>query len=325
MINRRRTFEYANTHGYLIKQADTNYQPTRLLKLSYVKFIFINVTWYQMFSQTIFFFFLRFLTFAFSTEENLRRRRKEKKKQKNWNERTRTQTKLSSRWKIFGSIVAQTVKFLCNRTFDSYACSGYVCGMDSRRSTGSISLYRRGVYIGLFAMRVDVSCARGVKWAAWHLQLQPLGLNKGRSLAAFPTQLSPFYRGFHSCFISSVSLHRVHTMRRHLGRVHSSVFSIFFSLLFLATSLFFSLSFFFFFFCSPPADQSQSDGNPSDSSVATHSQIVPASSSNFYDHGGVARTWSHSQIGSFRFRSYYSSRSFLFDRFIRVWIGKRFW
>lgn len=116
MINRRRTFEYANTHGYLIKQADTNYQPTRLLKLSYVKFIFINVTWYQMFSQTIFFFFLRFLTFAFSTEENLRRRRKEKKKQKNWNERTRTQTKLSSRWKIFGSIVAQTVKFLCNRT-----------------------------------------------------------------------------------------------------------------------------------------------------------------------------------------------------------------
>lgn len=208
---------------------------------------------------------------------------------------------------------------------NSYACSGYVCGMDSRRSTGSISLYRRGVYIGLFAMPVDVSCARGVKWAAWHLQLQPLGLNKGRSLAAFPTQLSPFYRGFHSCFISSVSLHRVHTMRRHLGRVHSSVFSIFFSLLFLATSLFFSLSFFFFFFCSPPADQSQSDGNPSDSSVATHSQIVPASSSNFYDHGGVARTWSHSQIGSFRFRSYYSSRSFLFDRFIRVWIGKRFW
>lgn len=77
-------------------------------------------------------------------------------------------------------------------------------------------------------MLVDVSCARGVKWAAWHLQLQPLGLNKGRSLAAFPTQLSPFYHGFHSCFISSVSLHRVHTMRRHLGRVHSSVFSIFF-------------------------------------------------------------------------------------------------
>lgn len=181
-------------------------------------------------------------------EENLRRRRKEKKKQKNWNERTRTQTKLSSRWKIFGSIVAQTVKFLCNRTFDSYACSGYVCGMDSRRSTGSISLYRRGVYIGLFAMPVDVSCARGVKWAAWHLQLQPLGLNKGRSLAAFPTQLSPFYRGFHSCFISSVSLHRVHTMRRHLGRVHSSVFSIFFPscfwlLLFSSLFLFSSSSF----------------------------------------------------------------------------------
>lgn len=172
-------------------------------------------------------------------------------------------------------------------------------------------------------MLVDVSCARGVKWAAWHLQLQPLGLNKGRSLAAFPTQLSPFYHGFHSCFISSVSLHRVHTMRRHLGRVHSSVFSIFFP----PVSGYFSflLSFFFFFFCSPPADQSQSDGNPSDSSVATHSQIVSASSLNFYDHGGVARTWSHLQIGfRFQFRSYYSSRSFLFDWFIRVWIGKRF-
>lgn len=172
-------------------------------------------------------------------------------------------------------------------------------------------------------MLVDVSCARGVKWAAWHLQLQPLGLNKGRSLAAFPTQLSPFYHGFHSCFISSVSLHRVHTMRRHLGRVHSSVFSIFFP----PVSGYFSflLSFFFFFFCSPPADQSQSDGNPSDSSVGTHSQIVPASSLNFYDHGGVARTWSHLQIGfRFQFRSYYSSRSFLFGWFTREFELKRF-
>lgn len=158
-------------------------------------------------------------------------------------------------------------------------------------------------------MLVDVSCARGVKWAAWHLQLQPLGLNKGRSLAAFPTQLSPFYHGFHSCFISSVSLHRVHTMRRHLGRVHSSVFSIFFP----PVSGYFSflLSFFFFFFCSPPADQSQSDGNPSDSSVGTHSQIVPASSLNFYDHGGVARTCRLAFVSS-------SARIILHDRFFLV-------
>lgn len=88
----------------------------------------------------------------------------------------------------------------------------------------------------------NVSCVRAVKWAAWHLQLQPLGLNKGRSLAAFPTQLSPFYHGFHSCFVLSVSLslYRVHTMRRHLGRVHSSVFSIF-SPCFWLPAIFFAL------------------------------------------------------------------------------------
>lgn len=73
----------------------------------------------------------------------------------------------------------------------------------------------------------NVSCVRAAKWAAWHLQLQPLGLNKGRSLAAFPTQLSPFSRGFHSCFVRPVPVYWVHTMRRHLGRVHSFVFSIF--------------------------------------------------------------------------------------------------
>ena len=100
-----------------------------------------------------------------------------------------------------------------------------------------------------------MSCVRAVKWAAWHLQLQPLGLNKGRSLAAFPTQLSPFYHGFHSCFVLSVSLslYRVHTMRRHLGRVHSSVFSIF--------SPCFWLPAIFFFFLLSSTDQSQSDGN----------------------------------------------------------------
>lgn len=137
----------------------------------------------------------------------------------------------------------------------------------------------------------NVSCVRAVKWAAWHLQLQPLGLNKGRSLAAFPTQLSPFYHGFHSCFVFSVSLslYRVHTMRRHLGRVHSFVFSIFSPCFWLPA---------IFFFCSPP-QTSPSPTGTNDSSVATHSQILPASSSISMIHGGVARTWSHPKIRFF--------------------------
>lgn len=207
----------------------------------------------NIFSQTIF-FSLRFLTFAFSAKK-FKAKKKEtferKKRKENYQFVSLKNISIDR-----GTNRGQK-KFLCNRS-DSYD----TCAVNARRSTGSISLYRCGVYIGLFAMLVDVSCVRGVKWAAWHLQLQPLGLNKGRSLAAFPTQLSPFYHGFHSCFISSVSLHRVHTMRRHLGRVHSSVFSIFFPSCFWLL-LFSSLLFFFFLlFRSPPADQSQSDGNP---------------------------------------------------------------
>lgn len=82
--------------------------------------------------------------------------------------------------------------------------------------------------IGVFASHWStVSCVRAVKWTAWHLHLQPLGLNKGRSLTAFPTQLSPFSCGFHSCFQLPVPVYRMCTMRRHLGRVHSFVFLIF--------------------------------------------------------------------------------------------------
>lgn len=268
----------------------------------------------NIFSQTIF-FSLRFLTFALSTKK-FKAKKKEtferKKRKENYQFVSLKNISIDR-----GTNRGQK-KFLCNRS-DSYD----TCAVNARRSTGSISLYRCGVYIGLFAMLVDVSCVRGVKWAAWHLQLQPLGLNKGRSLAAFPTQLSPFYHGFHSCFISSVSLHRVHTMRRHLGRVHSSVFSIFFPscfwLLLFSSLLFFSSSSFALL-----PQTSPSPTGTHDSSVATHSQIVPASSLNFYDHGGVARTWSHLQIGfRFQFRSYCSSRLFLypyldwdfFDRF----------
>lgn len=189
----------------------------------------------NIFSQTIF-FSLRFLTFAFSAKK-FKAKKKEtferKKRKENYQFVSLKNISIDR-----GTNRGQK-KFLCNRS-DSYD----TCAVNARRSTGSISLYRCGVYIGLFAMLVDVSCVRGVKWAAWHLQLQPLGLNKGRSLAAFPTQLSPFYHGFHSCFISSVSLHRVHTMRRHLGRVHSSVFSIFFPSCFWLL-LFSSLLFFF--------------------------------------------------------------------------------
>lgn len=67
---------------------------------------------------------------------------------------------------------------------------------------------------------------------------------------------------------------------------------------------YFSFLLSFFFSSSSFALLPQTSPSPTgthDSSVATHSQIVPASSLNFYDHGGVARTWSHLQIG-FRFQ-----------------------
>ena len=62
----------------------------------------------------------------------------------------------------------------------------------------------------------------------------------------------------------SFSPYRVYTMRRHLGRVHSSVFSIFFPPV-SGCLFFFSPHFllFLFFFLSPllRTNQSQSDGN----------------------------------------------------------------